>query len=118
MTLGPDFRHKATVLGRRSVTKADKPGPPHFDLVSKRKFSAKARDAAASKGAALPDGSFPIENKDDLKNAIQAIGRAKDPEKAKAHIIQRAKALNAEDLLPEDWETGADTDSDADDKGK
>jgi len=40
----------------------------------------------------------------DLKNAIHAVGRAKNYDKAKAHIIKRAKALGKEDLLPEDWE--------------
>jgi hypothetical protein len=59
----------------------------------KREFSAEQRRSAASSGAALPDGSFPIHNKSDLHNAMQAIGRAKDPAKAKAHIRRRAKAL-------------------------
>lgn len=61
------------------------------------------RDKLSEEGKALPDGSFPIANVDDLKNAIQAIGRAKDPEKAKAHIKKRAKALGEESLIPEDW---------------
>ena len=39
----------------------------------------------------------------DLKNAIQAFGRAKDPAKTKAHIKARAKALNAESELPAKW---------------
>lgn len=69
----------------------------------KRKFSDEQRQALADKGHALPDGSFPIENKGDLKNAIQAIGRAKDPAKAKAHIKARAAALGAEDSIPESW---------------
>jgi hypothetical protein len=68
-----------------------------------RQFDAKARKDAAKSGAAMPDGSFPIENEQDLKNAIQAIGRAKDPEAAKAHIRKRAKALGLTDLLPESW---------------
>jgi hypothetical protein len=52
----------------------------------------------------MEDGSFPIKTKKDLENAIQAYGRAKDKDKAKAHIIARAKALDAEDMLPKDWE--------------
>ena len=59
----------------------------------KREFSAEQRRSAAESGAALPDGSFPIHNKSDLHNAMRAIGRAKDPAKAKAHIRRRAKAL-------------------------
>jgi len=73
------------------------------DAYVKREFTEDQRDAAAHRGTALPDGSFPIENKGDLKNAIQAIGRAKDPEKAKAHIKSRAEALDATDMLPEEW---------------
>lgn len=69
----------------------------------KRDFSQEQRDAAAESGAALPDGSFPIKTLQDLKNAIHAIGRAKDPAKVKAHIKTRARALGHSDLIPEDW---------------
>lgn len=69
-----------------------------------RDFTTKQRKAAASAGAALPDGSFPIKTKQDLKNAITALGRAKDPAKAKRHIIKRARALGLVKDLPEDWD--------------
>lgn len=69
----------------------------------KRDFNQAQRDAAADSGAALPDGSFPIQNVGDLKNAIQAIGRAKDRGKAMAHIKRRARALGASDQLPDEW---------------
>src|SRR5579859_196657 len=69
-----------------------------------RDFTGKQREKLAKSGAALPDGSFPIENKGDLENAVQAIGRAKDPTKAKAHIKSRAKALGATDMIPDTWE--------------
>lgn len=68
-----------------------------------KSYDAEQRREMAKKGEALPDGSFPIADEEDLKNAIQAIGRAKDPDKAKAHIKKRAKALGKEDLIPEDW---------------
>jgi hypothetical protein len=74
--------------------------------LSKREFSQDERDDAADSGAAMPDGSFPIKNKKDLKNAILAHGRAKNPAKAKAHIKARAKALGAADLLPDGWGSG------------
>lgn len=77
---------------------------------SKRKFDAAERRDAADSGAALPDGSFPIKNTSDLHNALRAIGRAKDPAKAKAHIKARARALGAESELPDDWK-GADVDA-------
>lgn len=51
----------------------------------------------------MPDGGFPIVTKQDLKNAIKAYGRGNEPQKEKAHIIKRAKALKATDLLPEKW---------------
>ena len=69
-----------------------------------RDFTTKQRKTAASAGAALPDGSFPIKNRQDLKNAITALGRAKDPAKAKRHIIKRARALGLVSSLPEDWD--------------
>lgn len=70
----------------------------------KREFSDKERQARAENGHALPDGSFPIDDKKDLGNAIDAVGRAKDPAKAKAHIKARAKDLGAEDMLPDGWQ--------------
>jgi hypothetical protein len=71
--------------------------------LQKKDYSDKERKEMADKKEALPDGSFPIKTKKDLENAIQAFGRAKDKDKAKAHIKARAKALGAEDMLPEDW---------------
>jgi hypothetical protein len=71
----------------------------------KRAFSDEKRQELADKGHALPDGSFPIENTGDLKNAIHAIGRAKDPAKAKDHIKARAKALGEESLIPDTWKS-------------
>lgn len=71
----------------------------------KRDFSQKERESAAESGAAMPDGSFLIKNEKDLKNAIQAHGRAKNPAKAKAHIVARAKELGHSDLLPDGWAT-------------
>lgn len=71
--------------------------------VEKRSFTAAERREAASSGAAMKDGSYPIENKDDLDSAIRAFGRAKNKPATKRHIIRRAKALGATDKLPEDW---------------
>lgn len=69
----------------------------------KRDVSQDERDRLAGEGKALPDGSFPIANVGDLKNAIRAIGRAKNPSKAKAHIKARAKDLGQEGLIPDEW---------------
>ena len=57
----------------------------------------------ADAGEAMPEGEFPIKNGEDLKNAIQAYGRAGDKEAAKAHIMKRAKELDMEDMIPESW---------------
>ena len=51
----------------------------------------------------MGDGSYPIENTNDLKNAIRSWGRGGADPKVKTHIIRRAKALGASDLIPEDW---------------
>lgn len=75
------------------------------ECLDKRQFTEDKRNELASSGKALPDGSYPIENVGDLKNAISAFGRAKDKGEAKAHIISRAKALGAEKELPEKWTT-------------
>lgn len=69
-----------------------------------KEYSMPDRMKAAKKGNALPDGSYPINNAEDLKNAIQAYGRAKDKAKAKKHIVNRAKALGMTQLLPDGWE--------------
>ena len=68
-----------------------------------RDYDTAQRKAMIEKGWALPDGSYPIADEEDLRNAIQAIGRASDPAKAKAHIKKRANALGKGDLIPEGW---------------
>lgn len=68
-----------------------------------RTFTPQQRKGAAKTGAAMPDGSYPIQNVGDLKNAIRAIGRAKNPAATKAHIRKRAAALGQKNLIPEGW---------------
>ena len=84
--------------------KADEPE------VEKREFTDAQREEMASAGQALPDGSYPIKTVKDLKNAIQAFGRAKDKAKVKEHIIARAKALGKESMIPEDWTKSTEAD--------
>jgi hypothetical protein len=76
------------------------------EKVEKRDFSQDERDKAADAGQAMPDGSYPIKSVQDLKNAIQAFGRAKNKKAVKAHIKARAKALGAESELPDSWKDG------------
>lgn len=70
---------------------------------NKTNFSEAERKKLASEGLALPDGSFPIRNKQDLKDACKSYGLAKNPLRAKRWIIKRARELDALDLLPEKW---------------
>ncbi|MEE3255839.1 MAG: hypothetical protein VX222_01025 [Actinomycetota bacterium] len=76
------------------------------EIALKRAFSEERRDEMAGSGQALPDGSYPIESETDLKNAIQAYGRAKNKEAAKRHIMKRAKALGLTKLIPGNWVAG------------
>jgi hypothetical protein len=73
------------------------------------KISELQRKHLAISGKALPDGSYPIRNEEDLKNAIQAYGRAKpeDRKAVRAHIRKRAEALGKSDLVPEKWKAAA-----------
>jgi len=83
-----------------------------FLLLGKRTFSADQRREAAASGAAMPGGRYPIENVEDLHNAIHAIGRGSGSHAAiRAHIISRARALGATDQLPADWKKVAPTES-------
>ena len=66
-------------------------------------FNRMQRERLAARKMAMPDGGFPIRNVSDLKNAIQAFGRAKNKPAVKAWIKKRAKQLGREDLLPENW---------------
>jgi hypothetical protein len=73
------------------------------EIALKRAYDEESRTDMAKGGMAMPDGSYPIKDVADLRNAIQAYGRAKDKEATKAHIIKRAMALGSEDLIPENW---------------
>jgi len=81
-------------------------GTYKMDETEKRDYSTASRERMAGTGAAMPDGSFPIANATDLRNAIQSVGRAKSYQAAKEHIIRRARALGLVDMLPEDWKPG------------
>jgi hypothetical protein len=75
--------------------------------LSGKKYSAEERQEMAKKGEAKSDGSFPIHERGDVVNAVHDWGRAGATASDKAHIIARAKAIGAEDALPDDWVKGA-----------
>lgn len=77
--------------------------------------STKARERLAKQGKALPDGSYPIRNVSDLKNAVKAYGRANPEDRAKVrtHIRKRARALGKEELIPENWKAASNQEVDS-----
>lgn len=70
-------------------------------------LSTAARKTDAARGTAMPGGRYPINNKQDLSNAIRAVGRSKGGAAGRAavrrFIMKRAKALNASDMIPASW---------------
>lgn len=78
------------------------------ESLEKADFTEEQREKLAKKKEALPDGSFPIRNKSDLKNAIRLAGNAKNPERARRWIKRRAKTLGAEDMIPDTWKAQTD----------
>jgi hypothetical protein len=73
------------------------------EYAAKRDRSIETRRRLAESGQAMPDGSYPILTEQDLRNAIQAFGRASNPAATKEHIMRRARALGRTDLIPENW---------------
>lgn len=72
--------------------------------------SQEKRDRAEEEGHAMEGGRYPIENREDLDNAIQAVGRAggpdgdeEDRQEVRRHIMRQAERLDAEDAIPETW---------------
>lgn len=73
---------------------------------NKTDFSHSERKDLAKKGEAMPNGKYPIRNRQDLKDAIKLSGASDMPkEKVKAWIKKRAKELGLESEFPEDWKS-------------
>lgn len=71
---------------------------------NKTSFTHEERKDLAKKGEAMPNGKCPIRNRQDLKDAIRLSGSSSmSKEDVKKWIKKRAKELNLEDELPEDW---------------
>ena len=72
--------------------------------IHKATFTEEEREKLADEGEALPDGKYPIRNASDLRNAIRLVGNSKLPKsEVEAWIKKRAKELDLESELPEDW---------------
>lgn len=63
------------------------------------------RRRMAKKGQAMPGGRYPINDRADLRKAIRLAGHGTHASKSaiRAYIKRRAKALNALDMIPDDW---------------
>lgn len=73
-------------------------------ILGRKDYNTAQRRAMAKRGEAKPDLSFPIANVADLHRAISDWGRAGSNPSDKAWIVKRARALNATDQLPANWE--------------
>lgn len=78
-------------------------GDDEMEYDVEKAYDTRQRRDMARRGQAMPDGSFPIANRNDLANAIQSVGRASDYEAARRHIVRRARALGMTNMLPEEW---------------
>lgn len=77
------------------------------DAIVKAKYNADDLKRMAANGQAMKDESYPIADKEDLTRAVHAVGRGGASHDAiRAHIIRRAKALDASSEIPDNW--GAD----------
>lgn len=77
-------------------------------VTTKAKYSAEQLRQMLADGHALrgPDGEpdYPIGDREDLENAIRAVGRGSGSHDAiRAYIVRRAKELGLSDLIPPEW---------------
>jgi hypothetical protein len=78
-------------------------GEGTMTTMAKADTSAAGRRREAANGEAEPDGSYPIRTAQDVRNAVNDFNRSHGTPKDRAHIIARARAIGAEDALPDDW---------------
>jgi 8-oxo-dGTP pyrophosphatase MutT (NUDIX family) len=81
---------------------AEHEGLPIFSIVPLKDYTGKEREKAPTQPGT--DNAYPIKDCEDLKNAIQSIGRSKDPAATKKWIRSRKSALGCPDVkLPDTW---------------
>lgn len=72
--------------------------------VAKAKYNADDLKRMAANGEAMANESYPIADRQDLENAIHAVGRGgADHDAIRQHIEARAKALGATSMIPDNW---------------
>ena len=79
-----------------------------LDSATEAKYNADQMKSMLAKGHAMKNASgepsYPIADKADLAKAIKAVGRGKSSHDAiRRHIIKRARALGAMDMIPDNW---------------
>jgi len=86
------------------MASSENPAPADYDTASE-KYDAAHRRQLADSGVALPDGSYPVADAEDLHHAIRAVGRGRHDshETIRRHIIARAHALGMDDAIPDTW---------------
>lgn len=98
-----------TCAGCAGIGKVPPDEPDEDDAErSSTKYSAAELASMLSKGHALANAkgkpSYPIEDAEDLRRAIRAVGRSsRDPQRVRQHIIKNAKRLGLTSLLPATW---------------
>lgn len=79
-----------------------------YDQFRAEKYSADDMKDLLDKGKAMKnangDPSYPVADREDIEKAVQAVGRGSaDHDAIRLHIINGAKAINAMDLIPDNW---------------
>lgn len=79
-----------------------------WNRVEKTKYSAKQLRKLLKEGKAMRNAkgepSYPINDLEDLHNAIKAVGRGSGSHDAiRRYVTRRAKAMGHSDLIPENW---------------
>jgi hypothetical protein len=76
-----------------------------YEALIKAKYNADDLERMAGNGHAMPDRSYPIEDAQDVHNAVHAVGRGENNSHAaiRRHVIARAKALGESAQIPDTW---------------
>lgn len=110
-SISESIEANVTLLEESSALVSSRGRQYELDRVAEAKYSADDMKDLMAKGHAMKNASgepsYPIADLSDLKKAIRAVGRGKSGHDAiRAHIMKRAKALGATDLIPDNWGAG------------
>lgn len=92
----------ARAKANAAVGQLEERGMSMFDdypqtYIERKDYNAQARREMAGKGQAMSDGSFPIKDCEDIRNAVGSLGRTNKSRRAVIrHIRNRANALGCE----------------------